>query len=408
MATMQSTRPSRAVPPPHLAPRPARRRPGLWRRLWHRRWFRGVLLAVVAFGLWLVWSVGSYLTAPGGDSTAARLAEWARDHGLASIVVALEKVQYDVHPPKVGGAPPPIAAPKVAGAQGHSTTGSSATTSAVVAIPMRPRMKTMVQPALPNEGVWSALVTVKGQPVVQAAYVRPDATHTSYLAGVAWMSHTMLKFNLHPGTSQPGGTWSVPDWIPPSQRRGLVATWNGGFKLADSRGGFYLNGRTAGTLVDGAASEVFYKDGSMNIGSWNHEVKMTSQVVGVRQNLGLLIDHGKIAANIDTNSQFNWGLTLGGRYYIFRSGVGVTAQGDLVYVSGDALSAGTLADLLKRAGAVRAMELDINPAWVSFMSYQAGSNPNNPTPHSLLNDYQRPADRYYTTTSRDFVAVYAR
>ena len=103
-----------------------------------------------------------------------------------------------------------------------------------------------------------------------------------------------------------------------------------------------------------------------------------------------------------------WGLTLGGRYYIFRSGVGITAQGDLVYASGDALSAGTLADILKRAGAVRAMELDITPAWVSFMSYQAGNNPNNPTPQLLLHDYQRPADRYYTTTSRDFVTVYAR
>jgi hypothetical protein len=93
---------------------------------------------------------------------------------------------------------------------------------------------------------------------------------------------------------------------------------------------------------------------------------------------------------------------------VFRSGVGVTRQGDLVYVSGDALSARTLARLLARAGCVRAMELDINPAWVSFMSYHAGRHPNNPRPRRLLPDYQRPANRYYTHTSRDFVAVYAR
>lgn len=135
---------------------------------------------------------------------------------------------------------------------------------------------------------------------------------------------------------------------------------------------------------------------------------MTANVVGVRQNLRLLIDNGTIAPNVDTNPEINWGLTLGGKYYVYRSGLGITAQGDLVYVSGDALSVGTLADILRRAGAVRAMELDINPAWVSFMSYQAGNNPSNPTPHSLLNSYQRPANRYYTPTSRDFVAVYAR
>ena len=407
MATMQSTRPSQQVPQ-RPAPRPRRRRARLWMRLWHKRWFKGLVLAVAAFAIWLIFSVGSYLTAPGGDSVAARLAEWGRDHGLAPVIVALERLQYDAHPPKVGGTPPPIAAPKVAGVHGPSATTHSATTHAPIQIAMRPRMKSIVQPALPNEGEWSTLVTVKGQPAVQAAYMRPDSTHTSYLAGVAWMSHSLLKFNLHPGTDQPGGTWSVPTWIPPGQRKGLVATWNGAFKLADARGGFYLDGRTAGKLVDGAASEVFYKDGSMNIGTWNHEVKMTSTVVGVRQNLGLLIDNGKIAANIDSNTEFNWGATLGGKYYIFRSGVGITKQGDLVYVSGDALSAGSLALLLQRAGAVRAMELDINPAWVSYMSYDASHSASNPKPIPLLNDYQRPADRYYTPTSRDFVSVYSR
>lgn len=365
---------------------------------------------MIAVGLiWFIWTVVPYLTAPGNDSLSARLSGWARDHGLGGVVVALEKLQYELNPPKVGGAPSPIAAPSVAPARrAHRTTQSDGATAGAGTVSMRPAMTPPAAPALPHEGQWTTLVAVKGQPAVQAAYVRPDSSHTSYLTGVVWMSHKMLKFNLHPGFGEPGGTWAVPDWIPPSQRKGIVATWNGGFKLVDAHGGFYLDGKTAGSLVDGAAAEVFYKGGAMTIGSWNHEIHMTPDVVGVRQNLRLLIDNGQIAPNIDTNPQINWGLTLGGKYYIFRSGVGVTAQGDLVYVSGDALSVGTLADILKRAGAVRAMELDINPAWVSFMSYQAGSNPNDPTPRSLLNDYQRPANRYYTPTSRDFVAVYAR
>lgn len=370
-------------------------RPGRLRRVWRRRWVRVLAAAVVVVLVWFVWTVTPYLTAPGGDSLSARLSGWARDHGLGGVVVTLERLQYDLNPPKVGGAPPPIAAPSVT------------PTHAAAPISMQPALVPPASPALPHEGQWSALVTVKGQPAVQAAFVRPDSTHTSYLTGVVWMSHKLLRFELHPGYSEPGGTWSVPDWIPPGHRTGLVATWNGAFKLVDAHGGYYQGGRTAGTLVDGAAAEVFYKNGAMTVGSWNHEVHMTPDVVGVRQNLRLLIDHGQIAPNIDTNPQINWGLTLGGKYYVFRSGVGVTARGDLVYVSGNALSVGTLADILKRAGAVRAMELDINPAWVSFMSYQAGRTPSNPTPHSLLQDYQRPATRYYEPTSRDFVAVYA-
>jgi hypothetical protein len=365
-------------------PAPARRRP--------RPVVRLLLVGLLAGAVWLAISVGQALLAPGTDSTAARLAGWARGHGLGVVVLSLEKLQYHLHPPAVGGAPPPSVL-KVLPTGGHSHV---------------PGLRPFARPALPGEGDWRTLVRVHGRPAVRAAYLRPDSRHTSYLTGVAWMDPRLLSFALHPGYQEPGGTWPVPDWVAPADRRGLAATWNGGFRLADAHGGFYLDGRTAGTLVDGAASEVFYRDGSMAIGSWNHEVTMTPDVVGVRQNLGLLIDHATIAPNIDASHLFDWGLTLGGAYYIFRSGVGVTRQGDLVYASGDALSVADLAHILRRAGCVRAMELDINPAWISFMSYQRAGNPAQPQPVSLLPDYQRPANRYYTHTSRDFVAVHVR
>jgi hypothetical protein len=378
--------------PPDLAPARRRRwRMGALRRRFPRA-TRAVRVGLLAGTVWLTFSLGQALMAPGTDSVAARLAGWARGHGLGVVVLQMEKLQYRLHPPVVGGAPP------------ASVLGVLPTHRSHVLPPLRP----FARPALAGEGQWRTLVRVHGQPAVRAAFLRPDARHTSYLTGVAWMDPRLLSFSLHPGFQEPGGTWPVPDWVAPADRRGLVATWNGGFRLADAHGGFYLDGRTAGSLVDGAASEVFYRDGSMRIGRWNRQVHMTPGVVGVRQNLGLLIDHGTIAPNVDASHLFDWGLTLGGAYYIFRSGVGITRQGDIVYVSGDALSVGDLARILKRAGCVRAMELDINPAWVSFMTYRPAGNPDQPRPTSLLPDYQRPADRYYTHTSRDFVAVHAR
>jgi len=134
---------------------------------------------------------------------------------------------------------------------------------------------------------------------------------------------------------------------------------------------------------------------------------MAPQVVSVRQNLRLLIHHGQIVPSVDANTQSVWGATVRGADYVWRSGVGVTARGDAVYVVGAALSARNLAEVLHRAGALRAMQLDINPLWVSGMWYSAGSRSGGFVPHKVL-PFRRPADRYFAPSSRDFVVAYAR
>ena len=51
--------------------------------------------------------------------------------------------------------------------------------------------------------------------------------------------------------------------------------------------------------VPGEATIVYYKNGTVKIGEWGRDFTMNSSIEGVRQNLKLLIDHGKIVA-IDT------------------------------------------------------------------------------------------------------------
>jgi hypothetical protein len=153
---------------------------------------------------------------------------------------------------------------------------------------------------------------------------------------------------------------------------------------------------------------VFHRDGQVAIGAWGRDVAMGPGVVGVRQNLRLILDHGIVPAAVDSNVGNSWGRTLGGGYFVWRSGAGLTRDGRLVFVYGPALSVRTLADLLQRAGCVEGMQLDINPAWMSFMYYSASPDPANPVPHKLLANQERPADRYFTPTSRDFVAAFAR
>jgi hypothetical protein len=370
-------------------------------RLPRRKATRGVLAVVLVCALALSWSVKDALTYPGDDSTAARLAGWAREHKLGPVVDKLENIKYKLDPPKVGGSLPADALARMRKAAAPAPAHSNR-------MPLHPPVRPMVTPALQGEGVDRALASDKnGQPIVQGTYVRPDTDHTSYEAAIAWISAKNARFQLHPGVREPGGSFSVPPNIPKGSRTGLVATWNGGFKVSDggSRGGFYLDGRTVGSLRDGAASEVFYRDGSIKIGIWGRDVRMTGDVVGVRQCLELMVDNGQVVPDIGNDSK--WGATDQSRMYVERSGVGVTAKGDIIMVVGQALTARTLAALMQRAGAVRALPLDMNRAWPSFMSYDGKADPADPKPTNIL-DFENPPERYYNTATRDFVAVYAR
>ncbi len=352
------------------------------------------------FCCWLAFSVGQALAAPNGGSASSKLAEWARDHYLGPVVTFGEWLTYN--PPKVGGKPSfSLAVPSTGPAQYARVRGFQ---------PIIPqRLNSPAGPPLPGEGVWRVLETVNSEPAIFGTFLRPDQVHTSYVAGIVSMDQRLVSFQLRPGAEDPGpGNWHAQPWIPPGTRTGLLATFNGGFKLDTSGGGFYLNGVTRGTLTKGAASVVYYRNGTIRIGEWGRDVSMTPDVVGVRQNLKLIVDHGRVPAAVNNDVLGAWGATLGGGYYVWRSGLGITADGRIIFVYGPALDVQDLAGLLQRAGAVEALQLDINPYWMSYEYYQAKGHPADPTPVNLLPTQQQTPYRYYSVYSRDFTAVYAK
>jgi hypothetical protein len=355
---------------------------------------------------WVTFSIGQTLTAPGNTGTSARLAEWARDHYLGPIVTFGEWISY--HPPKVGGQPQfPLTAPSSPAVGAHKTWAGASVNSITADVPAR--LSSPAGAPVAGEGQWRVLASVHGVPAIYGTYLRPDRVHTSYVAGIASMDPRLLTFQLRPGHEDPGpANWGYAPYLPSGSRPGVLATFNGGFKISQAGGGFYLNGITRGAMTTGAASLVYYRDGKVTVGVWGRDVRMTPQVLGVRQNLKLIVDQGSIPAAVDQDVQSQWGATLGGGYYVWRSGIGVTRDGRIVFVYGPALSVRTLAGLLQRAGAMKAMQLDINPTWMSYMYYRPAPSPVSSTPVNLLPTQQEPATRYYSINSRDFTAVFAR
>ena len=139
------------------------RRHGVSRPSRRRYWLRRAGVVMVVFLLWLAWSIGGALRAPGTDGTDARLAEWARFHALGWAVDDLEQVQYQLSPPKVGGSLaggiPELSTPQLKPSLRGGSTPATPSIDALVPIPPQ------TQPALPEEP----------PELIYESEVRPDA-----------------------------------------------------------------------------------------------------------------------------------------------------------------------------------------------------------------------------------------
>jgi hypothetical protein len=339
------------------------------------------------------------LRVPGPDSVAAKLAEWGRTHGFNAEITWLEKQLYLQSPPAIGGLPPG-GIPSAAG-----MVPLAPVSSAMPSVPLAPLSGGA---PLPGEGAWQTVVTSHGRPAVQVASLRPDNQHTSFVVGVMRMDPALVRGELRPGSTDPGGSWRASTSLTTAEQHSVAAVFNGGFRLTDpSRPGYYSEGRTIAHLVDGEASLVLHGNGTADVGTWNDEVRMAPDVVSVRQNLVPLVDHGQVNPTCATGGTKEWGSTVGQAAYIHRSAFGVTATGVEVYAAGPALSVCTLGRILQDAGVVRGMELDINPDWVSGAYFHDQAN-GSPASFKLFPAEKVPPSHYLAPSSRDWFAWFVR
>jgi hypothetical protein len=361
---------------------------------------RVLLIALAIAFIPVLYSYVTTMMQPSNVSFGVRTVEWIRDHGGAGIVSRVESVWYSFNAPSPGG-PTLKQLPSV---------GIAAAVPPVVhrhhvKPPYRPRRITpVIYPALPGEGVWHrAGPAVHGGPPLLLTTFRSEAAYPRIVAGVAWFDAKRTRLVLYPGRVEPPVGPHGPMEIPPALRRSVVAAFNSGFKLQDMVGGVYTLHHLYRPLVKGIGTIVSYANGRIDIRNWEGGPTPPPGVTLVRQNLPLIVDHGRLNPNLSDGPQ--WGETLYNAVRVWRTGLGVDRRGNLIYAAANDQTVGTLAKILQRAGAVRAIELDINPYWVSFLSYgRWGAH----DPAKLLPDIQRPIDRYLSPDDRDFFAVYRR
>ena len=243
----------------------------------------------------------------------------------------------------------------------------------------------IIRPALPGEGAWltqgMAPAPYAYVPLDAKTFIRPDPSHPYAIVTLVQFDTRFCRLHIVAGTTEPGGARGLngPGVIPAAdqQENALLAAFNGGFKFADGRYGLKTNGIVYVPPQLDAATIALTKNGQIILGSWGVDARLNSgntDLIAWRQNAALLINNGVI--NPLTQDGAAWGGTILNRSYTWRSAIGLTAHGSLIYAAGDFLTALTLGQALRAAGAVLAMQMDINPFWVRAFMYNRNARGN--------------------------------
>src|SRR5581483_8778382 len=365
-----------------------------------RRIGRLLALVLVVLVSPAVYSYTTTMLRPSSLPLWPRSVEWLRAHHGNWLVDEVEHYYYSWKAPRKGG-PQLIRLPSL-GLQAAPVARARARARAA-AWPLR--IRPVFAHALRGEGVWQPTAPpLRGRAPVLVTTFRTEVDYPRIVAYVAWFDHTRTSLTWYPGRYEPPrAPVRGPMSIPPAERWRLLATFNGGFIYRDGRNGSSIGGVQYEPLKDGLATMVAYRDGRVDVKTWNGGPVAGRQIAFARQSLPLIVDHGRLNPALNDSSQ--WGFTLGNAVRVWRTGAGVDRRGNLIYAAADNQTVITLAKILQRAGAVRAMQLDINPEWPTLITY---THRHGLVPLKVVPNYQQPSTRYLVPDDRDFFAVYRR
>jgi len=403
----------------------------------------GILLVLAVAGLYLAAtafpSIGANsadsLRAVIGDQAVAQLETWifqAQDsfrqikYGLG-----LEKPAAPWQPPAAAQVPSPSPAPSA------TPTATPLNTLAPTATPLpqataEPTARPTATPlptippsptptpwrptaahalgSLEGEGIWQAYIKdAKGAAVAYRTFIQPDPKRPYAVVAVVAFDLKKARLNYVLGTDEPSikggprGTGLIP--TADAQPGVLLATFNGGFKATHGSYGAMSGGTVALPPHKGLAILVIYKDGRVDIGEYGKDITSLDNALAWRQNCSLIIENSQVNPLVHNNSAEFWGANLNGETVTWRSGAGISPDGNtFYYFAGPNMMMPVLAAAMQAVDVKAGLQLDINNYWVHFTAIrnQAGSN----KPEGLFPDEMKvDISRYLQKYSRDFFYV---
>lgn len=355
--------------------RPARRR-GRWRRIF--LWVLGGGVAAVALTYWLVhrfeWAgplVANSLRAVIGVDNVAHLEDfvYAVEDRVNRLTRKNETPQARWQVPSA--APVASLAPPAASADAPRLP------------PFAPKD---VGPwpkgwSAPGDGKWVPMADVRrpGEPTYMAkTLLHPDPSRSWAEVFVVAVDLRRVRLYAVAGTREPaadspeGEKYERKGLIPSEHQDDVLGAFNGGFMTEHGGYGMLVDGVTLVKPKPNACTIVVYDDDSMRIGTWS-KLPSTERVRWFRQAPECMWEQDKLHPGLQGGKGLKWGATLDGDTVIRRSGIGLNAARDVLYVSiTNHSSARVLADGMHHAGAVDVAQLDVNWSYPKFVTFEPG------------------------------------
>lgn len=281
-------------------------------------------------------------------------------------------------------------------------------------------------PVLPGEGVWETCnspTDMEGRPIVYKTFYRPSVEFPNAVVYMMVVDMRKTFMQYYVGSQEPAAPEAVSE-VESGMRPKMLAITNAMWQQRHSQGaGAIFRGRVLYPLVDGMATLIVYRDGSVDIQEWSPDIPV-QLVRDARQLRHLIVKNSVVVQAVNRNgrledSEIGLGFLLGGGgkdqdgkhfwYVAHRSAFGIRKDGNLIFAIGHHIGSKDLAKALVLAGCERAIHADANPSNIVGNLYIRDSYGN-----VIRKLRLSPEQRKYTLTryeegySKDFFAFFLR
>ncbi len=233
----------------------------------------------------------------------------------------------------------------------------------------------------PGDGVWVPITDPRrpGEaPYLLKTLLHPDPDRGWAEVFVVAVDLRRVSLHVVPGTQEPKADNATaekierPAVIPEKDHEELLAAFNGGFMTEHGGYGMRIDDVTFVAPKPKACTIAVYEDGGVLIAPWLDLEADAANIAWFRQAPECMVRSGKLHPGIIyASGNRKWGATLDGETVIRRSGIGLNAARDVLYVSiTNHTNAKSLANGLRNAGAADVAQLDVNWSYPKVVLFE--------------------------------------